>query len=298
MAKYSIFRHDSALGNSGEIATNLGWFISVEKQDHNPHIYVEFPFQRYFAMCIPNVILSSIHSFKDLDPQMDMDNLHTKQEQYRYLLSDIYMPDVYFSNLPLHYPSIWENLSKEKTGFLHFPYHYYHNHFNLPKEAIVMQFRQAGTHYNRYDGAHAERQRFVDPARFIEIALHYANRGFKIVKIGDPNQVRFPKHDNILDFGLFQHAEKTILDDLFLIDNCKVFISCDSGIWPMAGGMKKPLVLTNVTSVFKSNGELYKPCITSWMDPSCTKVLNKRFDNGKFHDNTVEEICMEVEKFL
>ena len=297
MAKWACWRHDSSLGNSGEIFTNMAYEICVNKQDHNPEIYIELLFQKYFALCIPNVKIENIHSFKDLDPNMDLDNLHTKVEQYRYLLSDIYMPDVYFRGLPLYYPSVWENLSQEKVGYLHFPYHYYANKFDLPKEAIVIQFRQYGTHYNRVDGNCCEMQRFVDPQRFVEIALHYAELGFKVVKIGDPKQIAFPQHKNILDFGLFQHPDKTILDDLFMIDNCKVFISCDSGIWPMAGGMRKPLVLTNVTSVFH-NMILDKPCITSWMDPACTKVLNKRIDKGTFCDNTVEEIYKAVSKLI
>jgi len=44
----------------------------------------------------------------------------------------------------------------------------------------------------------------------------------------------------------------TMKDYLFLFKYCKVFISCDAGVWPMAAAMRKNLVFCNVTSCYRT----------------------------------------------
>ena len=41
-------------------------------------------------------------------------------------------------------------------------------------------------------------------------------------------------------------------DYLFLFKYCKMFISCDAGVWPMAAAMGKNLVFCNVTSCYRT----------------------------------------------
>jgi len=295
MASYGIWRHESSLGNSAEQIVNLCHFIK-QMNDKDPIIYVESDFQKYFAMCIEEIIPENIRYYSK---EIEMDRLNENVMKYYGLLKDIYMPDVYFRDLPYYYPSVWENLSMNKC-LLKFPYKYYEHKFDhlLPKDAIVIQFRQAKTYWHRIDGDNMEPRRFVDPLMFGKVALHYANKGFKVVKIGDPRQMLFPSHPNIIDFGCFQHQNKTILDDLYLIDNCKVFLSCDSGVWPMAGGMKKKLVLSNVACVFNGEMKLYKECIVKWMVPEITRVIYKDIINGQYMDNSFEQLIQNVDSLL
>ena len=83
--------------------------------------------------------------------------------------------------------------------------------------------------------------------------------------------------------------DKSMMDDLFLISTCKAFVSCDSGIWPMAAAMKKNLVLCNVTSVFRLDSDQVeissgiktmkkaKTSIVDWLPKKTTRILYKKF---------------------
>lgn len=285
--KYGIWRHENALGNSAEQAVNLGNFIQ-EKNDKNPIIYVEKDFQKDFALCIPNVREENVMFF---DKSFDIDKLNITAQNHEFF-KDIYMPDVYFYHLPKHYPSVWSDLKKIKY-FLKFPEEIYENNHNLPKKAIVLSIREKGTYDKRVDGANCDPCRFVNIQRFFELALNYANKGYSVVRIGDKNQTPMPKHENILDFALVEN--RRMLDDLYLINNCKVFLSCDSGIWPMAGGLKKNLVLSNVVSVFSGNVPP-KYDIVNWLPKETSTVLYKR-DQISI-DNTLEELTEAINKFL
>ena len=97
-----------------------------------------------------------------------------------------------------------------------------------------MHVRERGTYNHRHVGSEEETERFVDPKIFKVIALYFAKEGYKVVRVGDKNQSPFPKHENIFDFALEENT--TIQEELYMISKCKLFISTDSGIWPMVGG--------------------------------------------------------------
>ena len=122
---------------------------------------------------------------------------------------------------------------------------------------------------------------------FFKLSIHYANLGYKVYRIGDKNQTPMPEHENIVDFAKIE--DKNIMDDLYLLSKSKVFISTDSGIWPMVGGMKKNMVLTNMTSCMN------KMSIIDWLPKETTKVhLKKNF----IYDNTLDEIINSTNYFL
>jgi hypothetical protein len=225
------------------------------------------------------------------DKLFELDKLSTTAQNHEFF-KDIYMPDVYFSNLPNHYPSVWTDLKNIKH-FLRFPDKTYKDVHNLPKEAIVLSIREHGTYDKRVDGAHCDPNRSVNIETFFNLALNYANKGYKVVRIGDKNQTPLPTHENILDFALVE--KRRILDDLYLIKNCKVFLSCDSGLWPMAGGLKKNLVLSNVVSVFSGNIPP-KYDIVNWLPQETSTVLYKQ-DKVSI-DNTIEQLTEAINKFL
>ena len=100
-----------------------------------------------------------------------------------------------------------------------------------------------------------------------------------------------PKHENIRDFAL--EDNRTMLDDLYVVSESKVFLSCDSGIWPIIGGMKKNMVLSNMVSAS------YKSAITDWLPKESTEVLFKSHDEeGLWVDNSFEQLKTAVERFL
>lgn len=279
--KYGIWRHENALGNSAEQAVNLSNFIQKNKDD-KPVILVEKEFQKDFALCIPGVKESNVHFYEST---LDLENL----SKHGHMLKDVCMPDVYFNNNPHHYPSVWKDLSNLEFN-LEFPEDTYENKHNLPKGAIVMAIRENGTYWKRVDGASSDPGRSVNPQTFFDVALHFAEKGHTVIRVGDKNQTPMPEHENIIDFSKFEDTR--MLDDMFLIKYAKVFLACDSGIWPMAGGFGSPLILSNVTSVFSSNPPKYE--ITSWLSEKNSVVLYKK----NRQDNSFDELVESVNKFL
>jgi len=235
--KFAIWRHENSIGNSAE--HTYGLYKHLLRNDIKDfEIHVENDFQKCFAMCIPGVKEEDIKFF---DEEVRTEKLYAHPS-----VKDIYFPDVYTDGPS--YPAGWGCLGDEPDCRLKFPEHLYENKHNLPENCILMQFREPNTFFKRASGLNEEPQRFVNIDTFFKLAEHYANEGYKVVRMGDTQQAPLPKHENIIDFALVE--DRSMMDDLFLISTCKAFLSCDSGVWPMAGAMKKNLVLCNVTSVF------------------------------------------------
>ena len=273
--KYLIWRHENALGNSAEQTVGLAKHLQ-KNNIKNATVFVENEFQAHFAACIPGV--SKIEMLpKDGD-------YTTLESLLKYIPQDMHIPSVYWNDkMPFNkYPGSWAELVGPPHKPLEFPFHSYGNQHKFPNNTIVLQFRERGTHWKRVDGAESEPNRFVNPKTFFELAIYYANRGHTVVRIGDKNQIPMPKHDNIIDFAKYEN--RNMLDDLFLIATSKVFLSSDSGVWPMAGGMGKNLVLSNVAQAF----------YTDWLPKETTTVLFKKDGN----DNSFEELITAVDKYL
>ena len=286
--KYGIWRHDDALGNSAEHVYGLAQYLEVNP-DETPIIYVEHDFQKYFALCIPNITENNIKYFPKVFDNMDITSVVGRLQEKLYStdeFKDILMPSAY-AHHGKTYGGLWEDLLLNPKTELKFNDKNYKNIHNLPNDAIVLQFRETKTFWKRIDGDSSEPTRFVNIDTFFRIALHYANLGYKVYRIGDKNQTPMPAHENIVDFAKVEN--KTINDDLYLLSKSKLFISTDSGIWPMVGGMKKNMVLTNMTSCQN------KTSIIDWLPKESTKVHLKR---EFFYDNTFEEIINSANKFL
>ena len=304
--KYAIWRHENSLGNSAEHTIGLHKHL-LRTKDSNPIIYVEHDFQRDFALCIPGIKPENIKYFKEEDCKLDS----IPADEYS---SDIYIPNVYRDHTT--YPASWADLIDDPESTLLFPHEHYKNK-KLPKNTIVMHVRESNTFNKRVVGANEEPTRFVNPETFFEIAEHYANKGIQVVRIGDKNQTPFPKHPNILDFAM--EEERTMLDELYMISESRAYISCDSGIWPLIGGMKKNLILSNITSIFYpiypwrggsllvENGrkllKVQKSAIIDWLPVETTSLLTKKIyidDNDQmyFKDNSAEEIIETTKRFL
>lgn len=88
-----------------------------------------------------------------------------------------------------------------------------------------------------------EHERFVDPKPFMELALHFAERGFKVVHIGDPACTPFPEHPNVLDAAHWPN--KRLIHDLILIQSSELLVATDSGVWPIGVAFGTPTVLSN-----------------------------------------------------
>lgn len=276
--KYGLWRHENALGNSACHVLALGKYIGDIK-DNNPVIYVETEFQKHFARCI-NVPNLEIKFFKDdgIDVEYITDQRVYKNSQ----LNDIKMPSVY--PFPSTYLANWGDLKQTDYRF-DFPIDYENKH-DLPKDSVVITIREANTYWKRIDGANSEPERSVNPQTFFDVALHYANKGYKVIRLGDPKQTNIPEHENIIDFSKVEN--RNMLDDMYAIANCKVHLSCDSGIWPMTAGFGSKLVLSNVTSALNNKD------IVEWLPKEYTKHIYKT--NNK--DNTFEQLIEAVESLI
>jgi hypothetical protein len=80
------------------------------------------------------------------------------------------------------------------------------------------------------------------------------------------------------------YHDRYFLEDLYLIQNSRLFVSCDSGVWPMAAGMKKKMLLTNVA----------KEGYTEWLPKMCKRMFKK----DGWIDNTFTEIRDQMDVML
>ena len=289
--KYGIWRHENALGNSAEQIVNLSNFIKEKKDDH-PVIYVEKEFQKYMAMCIPN---SEIKIYDLTEDELNRLAEIKDTEKILNYLHDTYMPDVYFSNYDLNYPSVWKSLSKKKNE-LKIP-DWYVPTVAVDEKTICLQIREPKTYWKRIDGDNYDVERFVEKEIFFEVALYFANRGYKVVRIGDSKQTPMPVHENIIDFAL--ETERTMMDDLYISSRSRCFLSCDSGIWPAAYALGGNLIVSNVTSTMKK-GIVYKPEIMNWMEKAVilSKKWHKKWFRGHYVDNSKEELIDAISRWL
>jgi putative glycosyltransferase (TIGR04372 family) len=276
--RYGIWRHENAFGNAAEHVINLANAIR-DLDDDDVEIFVEHEWQKDMALCIPNVKENQIKFFPCLEDMKYSTSSWAGYDNEKLL--DIRMPGVY--PFPCQYPAHWDNLKKENV-VLKCPDEYISKH-NLPENAIVMTLREKSTFEHRNDGMNYENQRFVDPAPFHQLALYFANQGEKVVRIGSAKETPFPKHPNILDFA--KVTDRRLLDDFYVIQKSKLFVCCDSGIWPIGAAMKKNMVVTNAYGV---GGYMV------WMSQYPTvKVLYKT--NNFTTDNTFVDIltaCYEL----
>ena len=81
--KYGIWRHDDALGNSAEHVYGLAQYLDVNP-DENPIIYVEHDFQKYFALCIPNITENNIKYFPKVFDNMDITSVVGRLQEKLY----------------------------------------------------------------------------------------------------------------------------------------------------------------------------------------------------------------------
>lgn len=294
--KYAIWRHENALGNSAEHAYGLAKHLVRNNEVETCEIYCETEFQRAFALCIPDIRKEQVHLFEE--GTFANFNLNRIGEIFTEKLNnspkyhDIRMPDCYgHSNLPV-YNATWQYLADEPDVTLRYPDHYHNSNYAMEwaKDCILMQIREPNTYWKRVDGANCEPERFVNKQTFFDIALHYANKGHKVVRIGDSKQTPMPEHENIIDFT--KALDRTIMDDLYILSQCKVFLSCDSGIWPIAGGMKKNLVLSNVMSAVN------KKEIVTWLPKETSIVHFKEHDGRGRVDNSFEQLTESINHFL
>lgn len=275
---YLVWRHESSIGNSAEQVIGLAKYLH-NYPDDDVVILCETDFQVAFCMCIPGIGIKNIAQLDSSN--CDLTKIKSILQEYPRLI----IPNVY-KDSTIQQPAYWggwKDLENEPHNILKFPKNYIHDQIlNLPKDAIIIQIREKGTYWKRVDGAESEPLRFVNPQTYFDVALFYANHGHTVVRLGDANQTPMPEHKNILDFAKFEGRK--MMDDLWLIANSKVFLSSDSGIWPMAGGFGTNLVLSNVV------GHHY----TDWLPKETSTVIFKEGEK----DNSFEQLINAVNKYL
>ena len=132
---------------------------------------------------------------------------------------------------------------------------------------ITIHAREPG--YKYYTPAH-EPERFVSPEPFMRLAEYWAERGFKVVRIGDPSCTPFPSHPRIVDAAHWQG--KRLIHDLVLIGLSDALVATDSGVWPIGVALGTPTLLSN-----SCHGQPAHGTLSHWFpwEPGHA-VLNKR----------------------
>src|SRR3990167_7936360 len=89
--KYLIWRHENALGNSAEQTVGLAKHFK-KTGDPYPVIYVENEFQKYFAMCIPGVVIKKLEGGDVGDGYTNLESL------LKHIPHDMHIPSVYWND--------------------------------------------------------------------------------------------------------------------------------------------------------------------------------------------------------
>ena len=283
---YGLWHHQNALGNSAEQLVALSRLLKA-KSDKNPVIYYEVDFQKCYALCIPNIEPKHLRKFTN-KPNIRFCGDHWSISN-KELFKNILMPGPSYPFINT-YAANWKQLclGLSQEADLKFPFDSYQNTHALPTKSIVVSIRERGTFPKRDCDINNEPHRFVNPQTFFDLALHYAEMGLNVVRIGDHNQTPMPKHKNILDFALVKN--RTMMDDLFLLATCKVHLSTDSGVWPITAGMRSNLVFSNYC-----NGE---PATINWLPKYKSVVIPKTKKENEFIDNTFEQLKTAVDCFI
>jgi putative glycosyltransferase (TIGR04372 family) len=192
---------------------------------------------------------------------------------------------------------------------------------------VVIQFRERGTWDRRVDGRLSDPQRDVKTKTYHRLILALADSGLRVARIGDAEQSKLPTHRNIKDFAL--DFDKDLERDIALIAQARLFVTSDSSLWPLAAGLGKKVLMTNVTSIFppyrthkvlfykiffpvnrllSRNSDILaiKPEIMEWLNPKISIVLKKKLRVFGFagrgviviQDNTFSEMYSAITKLL
>ena len=299
--KFGIYRHESSIGNSIEHIYALSFYLLNNSIDPSKiQVYVQHSWQKDFVCCIDGIKEENVKLFSKPVTLADA-------EEY----SDIHMPCVYGGpgNFSKTFDSNWDYLNKQdiKRSTLKFNSDKYKNKFDLPKNSIVLFCREQTQWHSEQKREELEEHRFVKkPQVFHELAHYYKTLGFKVVRIGDQYQQKLPgnyeeceygeKYEdaNIIDLTKFVDYSGRPLwdmqDYLYVLQNCKLFISCDAGIWPMAAAMKKNMVFCNAAPCRPDGSDLEfirvpdgtqilkekKPKYSHWLPQETTRILLKK----------------------
>ena len=282
---YVIWRHDNAFGNTAEQVLCLATHLK-DKMDTLEYVLVEHGWQKQFVLLIPGIRDDQIVIFGS-----ELGNSYkNKWKISGFASSSISVPSYYASAEAEFFPCGWEFIPKMSEPILK---------SNLISEDafdVVIQFRERGSWNRRIDGRFSEPQRDVSVRVFHKLIQRLANSGYTIARIGDSVQKPLGQHFRIKDYATTEPSD--LLRDLKLINSCHLFISTDSSIWPLAAGLGKSLLMTNVASIFPAmrtsrkvlykiffpTDELFfsknispiKPEIISWMIADNIVTLSKK----------------------
>ena len=312
--KYLVYRHDNAFGNTAELVVNLANILR-ENRTSASEIVCEFNWQKDLILLIPGVNEQCVV----IEPRLDeyyADGWRGLNAKYPDILIPSYYATAFHGEV---FEAGWEYLPELKfrsTPLLQIPNDY------VPQASIkfdvVIQFRERGTWDRRVDGRFSEPQRDVNYKRFHRVVTKLSRLGYSVARIGDEKQKKLPGHARIRDF---KDCGLNLRNDVNLINNSILFVSTDSSIWPIAAGLGKEMLLTNVASIyepFRTHKKLLNRVylgprkifideieilpinekIVSWLDPKKHFVLSKHlvlFGLFKFkllliRDNSYSEI--------
>jgi hypothetical protein len=136
----------------------------------------------------------------------------------------------------------------------------------------------------------------VNHKQFHKLIRTFLQLNYSVARIGDKKQREIPTYTGFYDF---KDRELNLRNDVSLINNSRLFLSTDSSIWPIAAGLGKKMLLTNVASIyqpFRTHRKLFHRIffgprkifvskadtlpinekIISWLDPKAQVVLKKK----------------------
>ena len=189
-------------------------------------ILVEHPWQRTMVGLIPNLDSSLITVAPMGTDFQDMIKSDLK----------IVAPDVY--RVQNSFNAGWERLRQFTTPPLTkkpFP----GDAFDL----VVMYKSKSFSH--KTEGRNIDSHRFVSEEKYEAVIYRLADQGWRIVRLGGPEQRALKKHANILDLA---GTDRSLDLDVRAISSSRVGWFSDSGLWPIAVGLGVPSVISDIVS--------------------------------------------------
>lgn len=269
--RYLIWRHDNAIGNTLEQVIGLTQQLQKgQTPESQIEILLEKPWQKTMAQSSPLLVDAKFTFIKDGATTLGDES--------------VIVPNVYRESNS--FVSSWDQLESQNANCLSIDEDPVWQ-FDLVFMFKSKSFRHPG------ESSNLDAHRFVSESKYRGVILALARRGYKVARIGGPEQKRLPDHPNISDFS---GQDPTMFQDLRLLAASKLNVFTDSGLWPLSVGLGKRTVICDIVSDYGSflthrvlpfigiRVGKDRTAVFKWASETDTVLLHKKkFNLGSLH---------------
>ena len=166
--------------------------------------------------------------------------------------------------------------------------------------------------HNNYSGSNWSYHNYRDfnISSMVSTCNYFLSKGYHVIRVGQKaNEAINLKHPKLIDYPFINKKDELL--ELYLLANCSFFIGCNAGIYTIPYIFKRPLLITNYTSVGLLNQMKHNKWMTIlklFTDKNTGKILSldeiftRNLDNmgiiNEFNDNNIKLIDNTPDEIL